>query len=119
MRSRLLTMLGATTLTLGGLLASAGSTSADPGFCYNWTTHPDRYFAQGIGFGNGTNIRRGPDVNCDSFGLGYPSHGIDVHCYVYNADGHGWVYLRDTTTGVDGWSQISALNYDGSGIKPC
>ena len=56
--------------------------------------------AGGIKFGNGTNIRRGPDITCDSHGLGYPSHGINVHCYVYNVNGHGWVYLRDTTTGV-------------------
>ena len=119
MRSRLLTVMGTVALTLGGVLVSAAPAAADPAHCYGWGTHPDLYSAGGIAFANGTNIRRGPYTDCDSFGLGYPSHGIDVHCYVQNSSGNYWVYLRDTTTGVAGWSRLDALSWNGSPIPWC
>ncbi|MEO6502233.1 MAG: hypothetical protein ABIQ09_10030 [Jatrophihabitantaceae bacterium] len=113
MRSRLLTVLGAAALALGGLSVSAGPAAADPAHCYGWGTHPDRYSAGGIHFGNGTAIRRGPYTDCDAFGLGYPSHGIDIHCFVFNSSNNIWLYLVDTTTGVAGWSRNDTLTYDG------
>ncbi len=119
MRSRLLASMGVLALTLGGLLVSAGPAAADPAHCSGWNTHPDLYNAGGIHFLNGTNIRRGPYTDCDSNGLGYPSHGINAHCFVTNSSGNYWVYVVDTTTGVAGWARIDALNWDGSPIPQC
>jgi hypothetical protein len=119
MRSRLLALMGALALTLGGLLATAGPAAADQAHCSGWNTHPDLYHAGGIHFGNGTYIRRGPYTDCDGFGLGYPSQGIDVHCFVINSSNYAWVYLEDTTTGVAGWSRIDTLSWDGSPIPSC
>ena len=119
MRSRRLALMGALALTLGGLLATAAPAAADQAHCSGWTTHPDLYSAGGISFKDGTNIRRGPYTDCDSFGLGYHSQGIDVHCGRLNSSGYLWVYLEDTSTGVAGWSRIDALNWDGSPIPDC
>lgn len=113
MRSRLLTFVGTAALTLGGLVVSASPAAADNTHCYGWDTHPDLYSAGGIHFGNGTYIRRGPYTDCDGFGLGYPSHGIDVHCAVINSNNNIWYYVRDTTTGVSGWALDDSLNFDG------
>lgn len=119
MRSRLLTLMGAVALALGGLLVAAGPAAADDAHCYGWDTHPDRYSAGGLSFKDGTAIRRGPYTDCDALGLGYHSQGIDVNCFVQNSNGYYWVYLRDTTTGVAGWSRLDALNWDGSPIPSC
>jgi hypothetical protein len=49
-------------------------------------------------------------------GLGYPNHGIDVHCVAIT--GSYWVYVRDTTTGVNGWARYDALNFSGTVTIP-
>jgi hypothetical protein len=103
-----LTVLGALALTLGGSVVAASPAAADPAHCYGWDTHPDRYTAGGIHFTNGTYIRRGPFMDCSGLGLGYPNHGIDVHCLVNNG-GYLWFYLRDTSTGVAGWARRDTL----------
>jgi hypothetical protein len=113
MRSRMLTLLATGVLTLGGLLVPASPAAADPAHCYGWNTHPDRYSGGDIHFGDGTAIRRGPYTDCDAFGRGYPSHGIDVHCFVLNSGYNLWVYVVDTTTGVAGWARDDALTADG------
>lgn len=119
MRSRLLTLMGALTLTLGGLLASAGQAAADPAHCSGWGTHPDLYSAGGFSFGNGTYIWSAPYTDCTALGQGYPSQGIDVNCARVNSNGNLWIYLRDTSTGKAGWSRIDALYWDGSAIEDC
>jgi hypothetical protein len=119
MRSRLLTLVGALALTLGGLVVSAGPAAADPAHCSGWSTHPDLYSSGGIQFGNGTYIRTGPYTDCTGLGLGYPSQGIDVHCARVNSTGNLWVYLQDTSTGVAGWSRIDTLNWNGGPIPDC
>lgn len=118
MRSRSLTLAGTVALALGGLTATAGPVAADQAHCYNWDTHPDKYSAGGVSFKNGTYIRRGPFLDCDGLGLGYPNHGIDVHCIVYNGSTY-WLYVRDTTTGVNGWARLDTVNWDGSFIDSC
>jgi hypothetical protein len=117
MRSRLLTVLGALALAVAGSVLAAGSATADPAHCYNWNTHPDRYTAGQIAFTNGTYIRRGPWMDCDGLGLGYPSHGIDVNCLVNNG-GYLWIYVRDTTTGIAGWARRDTLAFYGSAPVP-
>jgi len=119
MRSRLLASAGALALTLGGLLATAGPASADPAHCSGHSTHPDYYNAGGISFKDGTNIRTGPYTDCTALGEGFHSQGINVHCSYVNSNNVAWVYLVDTSTGVAGWSALSALNWDGSFIAFC
>ncbi|HEU5271611.1 MAG TPA: hypothetical protein VFU36_16910 [Jatrophihabitans sp.] len=119
MRSRLLTSVGALALTLGGLLATAGQAAADPAHCSGWTTHPDYYSSGGISFKDGTYIRTGPYTDCTALGQGFHSQGINVHCATTNGNGVLWVYLVDTSTGVAGWSAMSALNWNGGFIADC
>lgn len=119
MRSRLLASMGALALTLGGLLATASPAAADPAHCSGWGTHPDYYNSGGISFKDGTYIRTGPYTDCTALGLGYHSQSINVHCAEYNNNNVLWVYLVDTSTGVAGWSAMSALNWDGGFIAFC
>lgn len=111
MRSRIVS--AALALVTGLLLVPAGSASADPAHCSGWNTHPDRYSAGGITFKDGAAIRRGPFGDCDRLGLGYRSHGVDVHCFGRQVSNPGpaWIYVRDTSTGVSGWVRSDALNY--------
>jgi hypothetical protein len=111
MRPRLLALMGALALALGGLVASAGPAAADQSHCYV-SQHPDLYDHGGIHFLSGTNIRRGPYTDCDVLGSGYPNDGIDVHCAVFNSNNYLWIYLEDTTTGVRGWSREDALSWN-------
>ncbi|MGE5829221.1 MAG: hypothetical protein ACM30G_12805 [Micromonosporaceae bacterium] len=111
MRSRLLTILAGLALAMGStavvtLLLPATPASAH---CSGHGTHPDLYSAGGISFSNGTRIRTHPHTDCTILGLGYPSHGIDVHCATET--GSLWLYVRDTTTGVNGWGRFDAFNY--------
>lgn len=119
MPSRLLALAGALALALGGLLMGAGPAAADPAHCSGWTNHPDLYNAGGIHFLNGTYIRTGPYTDCSALGQGFPSQGINAHCAVVNSNNVAWVYVVDTSTGVAGWSALSALNWDGSPIPIC
>lgn len=111
MRSR--TTAAVLALMSGLLLVPAGGASADPARCSGYTTHPDRYSAGGITFKDGAAIRRGPFSDCDRLGLGYRGHGIDVHCAGRQETNPGpaWIFVRDTTTGVNGWVRSDALNY--------
>ncbi|MGI8664862.1 MAG: hypothetical protein ACR2N4_02345 [Jatrophihabitans sp.] len=121
MRLRPLATTGALVLTLGGLLGPAGPAAADDADCYGHDTHPDVTHSGTTAFGDGTAIRRGPYTDCDAFGRGYPSHGIDVHCRIQNSNNYTWVYLQDTTTGVAGWAIITNLHPTAAGtqINPC
>ena len=111
MRSRLFAFTGALALALGGLLVSAGPAAADQAHCYGWS-HPDLYNSGGIHFLNGTNMHRGPYLDCDVLGAGYPSQGINVHCAVINSNNYVYLYVDDTSTGVSGWARSDALGYD-------
>lgn len=105
LRTRLGALAASLLLMVGGLVAfSAAPASAH---CGGHGTHPDRYSAGGIDWANGTRIRSQPHNTCTIRGLGYRSHGIDVHCLART--GALWVYARNTTTGVNGWSREDAL----------
>ncbi|MGI5498962.1 hypothetical protein [Lentzea sp. CA-135723] len=81
--------------------------------------------------GSNVNIRRGPHVGCTSDGQGQLSHNADYHCYAIGdaVTRNGvtyttWTYLRDTTTGVQGWVSDSLLDLNPSGatrgsLEPC
>ena len=60
-------------------------------------------------------------MDCDAFGRGYPSHGIDVHCNVKNSNGVVWIHVRDTPTAVAGWAAASTLypTAPDASVLPC
>ncbi|MFD4669908.1 hypothetical protein ACFWNN_09245 [Lentzea sp. NPDC058450] len=81
--------------------------------------------------GSNVNIRRGPHTACTSDGQGQLTHNVDYHCYAIgdSVTRNGvtyttWTYLRDTTTGVQGWVSDSLLDLNPSGatrgsLEPC
>ncbi len=71
--------------------------------CPGPSSHPDKFSAGGFKFKDGAQINTGPAGACTTVGLGYATHGVDVHCWVVNSAGNVWWYTRDTTTGKDGW----------------
>jgi|SRR5215467_407665 len=113
MRSRIFRLVSALTLVLGGLLLApatpALADAGDPAHCSEFP-HPDLYNGGGIGFLNGTIIHSGAYTNCKNRGEGFPSQGINVHCLVVNDNGFIWLYVVDTTTGIQGWARLDALN---------
>ncbi|MEO7261823.1 MAG: hypothetical protein ABI047_11300 [Jatrophihabitantaceae bacterium] len=116
MRSRLLTVVGTVALTLGGLLVSAGPAAADPARCSGWSAPADTSEGGGFSFKNVTPIYRGPYNDCAAFFPGVSGHGIDIHCYYQNTFGTVFMYLRDTSTGVAGWSRLDDLNSSGGPV---
>lgn len=112
MRFRWSSMGSALALVVAGSALALTPASPASAHCSGHGTHPDLYSGGAISFGNGTNIRSYPHTDCDSRGLGYPSHGIDVHCATLT--GALWIFLRDTTTGTNGWARLDALNVSGS-----
>lgn len=107
MRSRILGIAAAATLAVTGAVV-VGPASPAYAHCSGHGTHPDLYGGGGISWGNGTAIRSHPHVDCDALGRGYPGQGIDVHCAVHT--GADWAYVRNTSTGINGWSREDALN---------
>lgn len=123
MTSRLLAATAALGLSVAGLTlpvaaASAAPSASDSDARVNcgWNTHPDKYHRGGVSFGKGTYIHMGPYLACTRVGQGFPKHRIDVHCGVYNSKGVPWVYVRDVSTGKNGWVRASALR--GAGTIP-
>lgn len=106
MRSRLLAIVSGLVLAVIGVVVPASPASAH---CGGHSTHPDLYNAGGISFKDGTRIRTHPHIDCTVLGLGFPGHGIDVHCATET--GSLWLFVRNTTTGVNGWGRFDAFNY--------
>ena len=111
MRSRLLTVVGAVALSLGGLLVSAGPAGAKPARCLGWAQPADVYEGGGYSFKTVTPIYRGPFNDCYALPSGTTGHGIDIHCIYQNSFGTVFLYLRDTMTGVYGWSRYADLTF--------
>jgi hypothetical protein len=120
MRSRLLAVVAALTLavTTGGLVVVSASPAS--AHCGGHTPHPDRYSLGGVSFKSGARIRSHPHTNCTVRGHGNPGNVIDVHCYAIT--GRQWWYVRNTTTGVQGWVRNDVLNWEDPAageIAPC
>jgi hypothetical protein len=62
---------------------------------------------------DGAIIRNGPSTSCRPDGVGYPGHRADYFCYV-SGDGGTWTYLRDISTGKQGWVRDDLLTGNGS-----
>ncbi|MBO4207641.1 SH3 domain-containing protein [Micromonospora echinofusca] len=65
---------------------------------------------------NGANIRSGSSTGCTSKGIAYSSHVLDYHCYTWGNDGYSWTYVRNDTTGVQGWIRDDLLSDRGSDV---
>ncbi|MFD3590019.1 hypothetical protein [Streptomyces sp. NPDC058683] len=59
---------------------------------------------------NGHNMRDGSNVQCDINGIAYSSHRLDYHCYTTAYNGSMWTYMRNDTTGAQGWIADSSLD---------
>ena len=84
----------------------------------NADTRTGRFFD-----GSNVNIRRFPHTGCTSDGQGQLTHNVDYHCYGFgdSVTRNGvtyttWTYLRDTTTGVQGWVSDAFLDHNPSGL---
>jgi hypothetical protein len=75
--------------------------------------------------GNNVAIRIGPHlpVGCTINGFGQLSHNVDYHCFApgdtvtRNGETHTtWTFLRDATTGVQGWVSDAFLDRNASNI---
>jgi len=110
-RSRLMAGVAALVLAITGLLVVSSPASAH---CGGHTPHPDLYSSGGVSFRDGTRMRAYPHTNCAIRGLGYPNHRIDLHCATFTS-GPGrpaeWFYVRNTTTGVNGWARRDTLRF--------
>jgi len=68
---------------------------------------------------SGVRIRSCPFTTsgCTIRGLGYPGQGVTVYCYktgtVVNGDPY-WLYHRNRTTGVTGYSSDLYINFTGT-----
>ncbi len=74
--------------------------------------------------GSNVNIRRGPHTSCTSDGQGQLTHNVDYHCFDQgdSVTRNGttyvtWTYLRDTTTGVQGWVSDAFLDLNPNGFR--
>jgi hypothetical protein len=108
--------MAALALATGGLVVVLASPAS--AHCSGHSLHPDLYGAGGISFREGARIRSHPHVDCTIRGLGNPNHGIDVHCRVVT--GTTWYFVRNTSTGVNGWTRWDALNLSNPlPVDPC
>lgn len=64
---------------------------------------------------NDARLRSGSSTGCATNGISYPSHRLDYHCYTWGNDGNSWTYVRNDTTGVQGWTRDDLLPGYGSG----
>ncbi|KOV84533.1 hypothetical protein [Nocardia sp. NRRL S-836] len=86
----------------------------------NKDTRSGRFFDAG-----NVNIRRGPHTSsCTSDGQGQLTHNVDYHCWALgdSVTRNGstyttWTYLRDTTTGVQGWVSDAYLDLNSNGLR--
>ncbi|MBO4206078.1 hypothetical protein [Micromonospora echinofusca] len=117
MRSRLLSIASALAFVVSGSMVALVPATPASAHCDGHGTHPDLYSGGGISWGNGTYIRAYPHRDCQAHGQGYPGQGIDVHCATYTNE--LWFFVRNTTTGVNGWARRDALNYSSVFIADC
>ncbi len=63
---------------------------------------------------DGVHIRVGSGVNCAGAGSAQKSHLLNYYCYTDGLDGYTWTYVKDVTTGVQGWIRDDLLTNHGS-----
>ncbi|MEV0941505.1 hypothetical protein [Micromonospora wenchangensis] len=112
MRSRLLSIASALTLAVSGSVLALIPASPASAHCDGHGQHPDLYSGGGISWGDGTFIRAYPHQDCQPKGQGYPNQNIDVHCATLTGD--LWFFVRNTSTGINGWARRDALRFSQS-----
>jgi hypothetical protein len=80
-------------------------------------TGPNRDPSVGGFTGNNVRIHTGPSTHCTAVGEGSRGQRLDYYCYT-GGDGTGgaatWTYLRDLSTGKNGWVNDAFLTNYGS-----
>jgi hypothetical protein len=62
-----------------------------------------------------TYIRSGPSYDCQRIGQGQRDEQADYHCFIEGENGT-WTYLRDDSTGAQGWAPDDELGGGGSNV---
>ena len=121
MRARLIAKTGV--IALGVATALAVPVATEPAYANSCShAHSNRDPNSGSFIENGTNIRRGPHyppgLSCASNGQGQAGQGADFHCFTQNGDEFRgwttWTWVRNTSTGVQGWVNDALLSGFGS-----
>ncbi|ANW18874.1 hypothetical protein [Streptomyces clavuligerus] len=66
---------------------------------------------------DGAHMRSGSSTSCASKGIAYSGHVLDYHCFTGGST-HSWTFVRNDTTGVQGWIRDDLLS-DGGSFEPC
>lgn len=61
---------------------------------------------------DGAAIRTDSNTNARILGRGYLPHRVEIYCYRKTSD-WAWVYHKNLTTGVTGWTHRSLIQGDG------
>jgi hypothetical protein len=59
--------------------------------------------------------RSGSSTSCAINGIAYKTQQLDYHCFTWANDGYSWTYVRNNSTGVQGWIRDDLLSDYGSG----
>jgi hypothetical protein len=106
----LVTALAATAVGGLGIIGTASSAEAYSCSGQPYQTHGNAAVT-GVFSSGGSRIRSGPSTNCGALGVGYSSQSARLDCYVYNqSDGYFYDHVKDTTTGISGWTREDVLN---------
>jgi hypothetical protein len=110
-------VLGSGCIAAMGIMPLATSASAE--VSCPMTPDRDAWVLEAGAFLKNSNIRQGPSTECTSNGVGRAAHMVVYLCYEYNEeDEYTWTYLKDLTTGVEGWTRDDLLEDYGS-TSPC
>ncbi|MBY8881575.1 SH3 domain-containing protein [Actinacidiphila acidipaludis] len=66
--------------------------------------------------GGGANIRSGSSTGCAIRGTADAGHKLNYYCWTLGSDNASWTYLKDQTTGVQGWVYDQLLSDHGSSL---
>ncbi|MBY8849304.1 SH3 domain-containing protein [Saccharothrix longispora] len=80
------------------------------------TNGPNLDSRNSSGAASGARLRTGSDTGCTGRGSSQPADGLDYYCYTVGNDGMTWTFLRNTRTGVVGWTRDDLLSDGGSTV---
>ncbi|MFD8635020.1 serine/threonine protein kinase, partial [Streptomyces sp. NPDC059656] len=86
--------------------------------CTGWS-HRDAS-PGGYGYMNGDfRIETGPYQNCPAVSLAKKGTKLAYHCFVVNAHGNKWTYVRVPGSNVEGWMSNDNLSRESGPSAPC
>jgi hypothetical protein len=116
-------VLAAATVTLAVAAPASGEAAKNPGVGASTTvacgiSYPAKVFGTFVNFPVTTvTLRSGPSNSCIQTGQGMPGQLAEYLCYA-PGDGGTWTFLRNVSTGNEGWVRDDLLPADGSEV-PC